>query len=90
MAQFFKTIIMRAKDDITELVRSWITEIRTDPVFQGYGYEIVQYIKLDNAGEQSEVCEAWQQMRLETGFMCIYSNPDKEDDLCLRFVFSCF
>jgi hypothetical protein len=80
MSGVFKTILMREKDDCTELIRNWITSARNDPVFQGYGYNIVQYIKLDNAGEWSEVCQVFNEMRLQVGFQTIYSNPDKEED----------
>ena len=75
----FKIFCHYLKDDIRDMVDSWIEETRSDSAFHGTPYKMVSRIKLDNAGEWSRECAKWQAMVKEHGVDCVYSCPDRKE-----------
>ena len=52
-------IPLQQKSQSTEVVDKWIQSMRSDPVLKGMGYEMVQHITTDRAGEWDGDCATW-------------------------------
>lgn len=77
---YFHAIFLCKKSDSADGVKQWINSLRTDPMFQNLGYNAVQKIETDSAGEWSMKCDKWITMATELGFTTEWSCPDRKEE----------
>jgi site-specific DNA-cytosine methylase len=77
---YFHAIFLCKKSDSTDGVKQWINSLRADPMFQNLGYNAVQKIETDSAGEWSMKCDKWITMATELGFTTEWSCPDRKEE----------
>ena len=74
-------LYLHRKSDATREIEQWITRMRADPYHQRMGYDIVQTIHTDNAGEWQMNNAAFQQMAQRMKIRVIYTTPETSKEL---------
>ena len=78
---YITALYLWRKSESVHVIEQWINSLRSDPMMQNMGYNAVQYIYTDNAGEWSESFQAWREMEERTKMRTIWGCTDRKEEV---------
>ena len=67
------------RSDSLNAIEQWVNTVRSDPAYSDLGYQAVQIIQLDNAGEWDLDYPAFQQMKERLKIELLYTCKDRKE-----------
>ena len=67
------------RSDSLEAIEQWVIQVRSDPAHADLGYEPIQIIQLDNAGEWDLDYKAFQDMKTRLKLELLYTCKDRSE-----------
>ena len=73
----FEILNLYLKSDATSSIEEWVTDLRSNPIFDAMSYPICMFLKTDNDGAWGETNVEFQDMIKRVGINMYYVAPDR-------------